>query len=92
MTLTELSASGMPIVATRHCDIPEVVLDGKSGLLAEERDVDGLAEKLAAVIASPGRWGSMGQAGRSHVEEHFDIRKQVQELERVYADCLDGNG
>ena len=92
VTLTELSASGMPIVATRHCDIPAVVLDGKSGLLAEERDVDGLAEKLAAVIASPGTWGAMGQAGRAHVEEYFDIRKQVKELEQVYADCLDGNG
>ena len=68
-----------------------MVLDGKSGLLSEERDVDGLAEKLATVIASPGIWGSMGQAGRAHVEEFFDIRKQVQELERVYADCLDGN-
>lgn len=92
VTLTELSASGMPIVATRHCDIPEVVLDGKSGLLAEERDVDGLAEKLAAVIASPETWGSMGQAGRAHVEEYFDIRKQVKELEQIYADCLDRDG
>lgn len=92
VTLTELSASGMPIVATRHCDIPEVVLDGRSGVLAEERDVDGLAEKLAVVISSPGTWGSMGRAGRAHVEEYFDIRKQVKELERIYSECLDRNG
>lgn len=92
VTLTELSASGMPIVATRHCDIPEVVLEGRNGLLAEERDVDGLAERLAAVIGSPGTWASMGQAGRAHVEEYFDIRKQVKQLERIYSDCLERNG
>ncbi|PWB67539.1 MAG: hypothetical protein C3F14_01985 [Deltaproteobacteria bacterium] len=92
VTLTELSASGMPIVATRHCDIPEVVLEGKSGLLAEERDVDGLAEKLASLVASPEAWIPMGEAGRSHIERCFDIRKQVKELERIYTDLLGGNG
>lgn len=92
VTLTELSASGMPIVATRHCDIPEVVSDGVNGLLAEERDVDGLAKKLAEMIAIPDRWASMGKAGRMHVEEHFEIRKQVRKLEQAYTDCLGGNG
>ena len=87
VTITELSASGMPIVATKHCDIPQVVLDGRSGLLAEERSVEGLADLLARVCDSPGTWEAMGRAGRAHVEERFDIRKQVRELERSYEDC-----
>ena len=89
VTITELSASGMPVVATRHCDIPEVVLDGKSGLLAEEKDVAGLAGHLASLCASPGNWAGMGRAGRAHIEERFDIRKQVKELERHYRMCLE---
>jgi len=84
VTITELSASGMPVVATRHCDIPQIVLDGRSGLLADERDVDGLAALLARICASPQTWEAMGRAGRAHVEERFDIRKQVRELERLY--------
>jgi colanic acid/amylovoran biosynthesis glycosyltransferase len=88
VTITELSASGMPVVATRHCDIPEVVLDGISGLLAEEKDVAGLAGHLGALCASPGKWTEMGRAGRAHIEGRFDIRKQVKELEMHYRACL----
>lgn len=43
VSLVEMAAMGLIIVSTRHCDIPSVVLDGKSGLLAEEHDVKGLA-------------------------------------------------
>jgi len=85
VTITELSASGMPVVATNHCDIPQVVVDGRTGLLAREKDVDGLASRLAELCASPQRWEAMGAAGRAHVETFFDIRKQVKELEKVYA-------
>jgi len=42
--LIEAQASGMPILASSHADIPEVVLDGRSGLLSEERDVDTLGK------------------------------------------------
>ncbi len=87
VTITELSASGMPVVATRHCDIPQIVLDGRSGLLAAERDVEELAALLARVCASPQDWEAMGRAGRAHVEKGFDIRKQVKELERLYEEC-----
>jgi colanic acid/amylovoran biosynthesis glycosyltransferase len=92
VTITELSASGMPVVATRHCDIPQIVLDGRSGLLAEERDVDGLATLLARICASPQTWEAMGRAGRAHVEKNFDIRKQVKELERLYEECRKSSG
>jgi colanic acid/amylovoran biosynthesis glycosyltransferase len=92
VTITELSASGMPVVATRHCDIPQIVLDGRSGLLAEERDVDGLATLLARICASPQTWEGMGRAGRAHVEERFDIRKQVRDLERSYEECRKASG
>ena len=92
VTITELSASGMPVVATRHCDIPQIVLDGRSGLLAEERDVDGLATLLAKICASPQTWDAMGRVGRAHVEERFDIRTQVLELERSYEECRKASG
>ena len=88
VTITEMSASGMPVVATRHCDIPEVVQDGRSGLLAEEKDVDGLAGHLAALCEDPSRWMEMARAGRAHIEARFDIRQQVKDLESTYRKCL----
>ena len=47
MVLQEAQAMGLPVVCTRHSGIPEGILDGKSGFLVPERDVDALADCLA---------------------------------------------
>jgi len=61
--------SGMPILSTTHCDIPEVVLDGRSGYLVPEKDIHALSEKLEYLVKHPKIWPEMGQAGREHVEK-----------------------
>jgi colanic acid/amylovoran biosynthesis glycosyltransferase len=83
-----MSASGMPIISTYHCDIPEVVVDGESGLLVPERDVDALAERLEYLVNHPEKWEEMGRAGRQHIEAEYDVRKQVPKLEKLYAKAL----
>ena len=45
-------------LATRHADIPHVVADGESGLLAPERDVDRLAANLAMLLKEPESWAA----------------------------------
>ena len=74
----------MPVVSTRHCDIPEVVVDRMTGYLSPERDVDALAANLERLINEPTRWESMGRAARAHVEEHDNVRTQVARLEIIY--------
>ena len=88
VALIEMSAYGMPIVSTFHCDIPEVVIDGESGFLAKEKDTDGLAERLEHLINHPELWESIGRAGRKHVEEEFNIVKQAAKLEAIYDSLL----
>jgi colanic acid/amylovoran biosynthesis glycosyltransferase len=88
VTITEFAASGMPILATYHCDIPEVVRHNENGLLAKERDVQGLADNLMNLIAQPERWPNMGRIGREHVEKHFNLTVQVKLLEQRYGDIL----
>lgn len=89
VTIIEASASGMPVLATTHCDIPQVVLNGESGYLVAERDVDALADRLEQLASQPESWPSMGRAGRHHVERIFDTAAQALELERHY-DALTG--
>jgi colanic acid/amylovoran biosynthesis glycosyltransferase len=85
VSLIEAQATGMPIVATRHCDIPEVVVEGESGLLSEERDVDGIAASLERMIAAPaGVWDAMGRAARAHIEKEYNVRTQIARLETLY--------
>lgn len=84
VTLIEFAATGMPIVSTRHCDIPQVVEDGVTGLLADEGDVDGVARRLAELASDPERWEPMGLAARARMERHFDVRALAQALVRRY--------
>jgi colanic acid/amylovoran biosynthesis glycosyltransferase len=84
VTLIEAQATGMPVVATYHCDIPEVVLDGCTGLLAPERDKDALARHLRSFAETPRKLQCMGFAARQHVEAGYDAKRQGIELESIY--------
>jgi len=83
--LLEAQASGLPILTTRHDDIPQVVREGESALLSDAGDVGGLAANMASLAAEPARWASMGRAGRAHVEARHDVRTLAVELEQRYA-------
>jgi len=84
-TLLEAQAARVPVLSTTHADIPEVVLDGESGYLVPERDVDALAERLAWLLGHPGAWQSLGAAGRAHVEANHNVAVQARILEGIYA-------
>ncbi len=84
VTIIEMAATGMPVVSTAHCDIGSVVRDGETGLLANEHDVDGLADHLRTLVAHPERWEEMGTAARRHVEAEYDMRRQGEALARIY--------
>ena len=86
--LLDAQAAGVPVVATTHADIPEYVVDGASGLLAPEGDVDGLADRLRLLLTEPQRWAAMGRAGRRHVEAQYDARQQARRLEAVYDEVV----
>lgn len=82
--LLDAQASGVPVVATRHADIPEYVLDRQSGLLVPERDPAALAECILYLMRHPGSWARMGRAGRQHVEQEYNACRQAERLESIY--------
>ena len=82
--LLDAQASGLPVVSTVHGDIPEYVLDGESGYLAPEGDVDGLTEQLRRCLFAPDAWERLGRSGRRHVEENYNARSQAAALEEIY--------
>lgn len=88
-TLKEAMALGLPVVATRHGGIPELVEDGVSGLLVAERDAAALAAALLQLARQRARWLEMGAAGRRAVEADYDIDRQTRclvELDRALAE------
>jgi colanic acid/amylovoran biosynthesis glycosyltransferase len=72
-TICEAMACGLPVISTRHSGIPEVIEDGVSGYLAEERDVEGLYERM--VLLSKTDIASVSMKGRAVIEMKFDHDK-----------------
>lgn len=72
-TIIEALASGVPVVSTAISGIPEAVLDGRSGLLAPERDAPALADALERMMRDHGLRERCAVEGRRVAESHFSI-------------------
>jgi colanic acid/amylovoran biosynthesis glycosyltransferase len=85
--LVEMQAVGVPIVATRHADIPFVVADADR--LVDEEDVSGLARELVrtASLDELERQARAKQA-RTFVEENHDARLIARRIEALYAEAM----
>jgi len=88
LVLLEAAASGVPVVATRHGGIPEAVEDGSTGYLVPERDAAALGAALDALLAGDSLRARMGREARQLVRERFDLRRQTDRLEQLYAAVL----
>jgi glycosyltransferase involved in cell wall biosynthesis len=82
--LIEAAAIGRPLLATYHSGIPEIVQEGKNGLLAPERDADALAANIVKLLSVPERWPEYAAYGRRLVEAQFNMQKQAARLEEYY--------
>ena len=88
VSIIEMAATGMPVIASRHCDIPEVIEHVAAGLLAEERDVDDLVACLTWLLDRPDRWYDMAANARRRIEQEFDAAQQGRRLARIYEEML----
>jgi colanic acid/amylovoran biosynthesis glycosyltransferase len=86
--ILEAQAAGMPVIATNHADIPNIVVPGQSALLSNERDVEGLVKNIAHLLDHPEQWEIMGKEGRAFVEKFHDIKKEAEALEQKYRSLL----
>jgi glycosyltransferase involved in cell wall biosynthesis len=90
LVFLEAMAFSLPVVATRVSAIPEIVLDGETGLLVEARDPEALAQALGRMLADPEERKAFGRAGRLRLEEAFGLERMVDETERFYIESLRG--
>ena len=84
VVLTEAMALGLLCVGTSHCDIPEIIIDGRTGFLRAEGDVTGLAAVLCSLGSDQRKVEALTLAGRKHVEENFSLSTQLAKMRTVY--------
>lgn len=85
VALMEAMASGLPVVTTRHSGIPELVEHGVSGFLAEEREIEALADHMLAIISKPAQAKEIAANARQKIEDDFQIHKLNSGLARIFA-------
>jgi len=87
VSIIEMAATGMPIVSTKHCDIPHVLSEANAPYLAEERDSEGLYGAIVRLVSSD--WNSLTLSNRRFVEQQFDACRQGEKLYQIYRTLLD---
>lgn len=83
-SMLEAMATGLPVLATRHGGIPEVVVDGVHGLLCPENDVDALVRGLQRLVAEQETRLAMGLNAARMVREDFGLERRIAALEDCY--------
>jgi len=88
MSVLEAMAAGLPVVASAVGGIPELVVDGETGLLVPPGDPDALADALGKLITDPELRQRLGAAGRARAEACFDLPRFRQAHIRLYEELL----
>jgi glycosyltransferase involved in cell wall biosynthesis len=78
--ILEAMAAELPVLATSLSGIPEMVLDGVTGMLVRERDVDEATLALECLLESAELRRLMGRAGRARVRDLFDLDQSADQL------------
>ena len=85
VALMEALAAGLPVVASSLSGIPELVEDGKTGLLVPPGDPEALAEAVLSLVRDPELARGLGERGRARVRDEFDKRGCVSQLDQEIA-------
>ncbi len=86
--LIEAMAMGKAVVATRSGGVPEIVVDGETGVLVRPADPGALAGAVKGLLADPETRQRLGQAGRARAESKFSLAGHAAAIGSVYQDCL----
>jgi len=90
MTLIEASAAETPVVASRVGGVPDIVTDGRTGVLVEAGDAGGLAEAICRLLSNGKLAGAMGKAGRRRVLQSFTWDRVAEGILQLYERICDG--
>jgi len=86
--IVEGMAAGLPVVATNGGGVPEIVVEGETGLLVPMGDAPAMADAIRRMLTQPTLAWKMGEAGRLRVESKFTIKQTASKVEHIYRTLL----
>lgn len=86
----EASAMALPVVATNVHGIPDVVMDGQTGLLVPPKDPEAMAAALGKLVEDVDMRHTLGEAGREFVASQYDWQQNTAQMDTIYENVLKG--
>lgn len=83
VSILEASVAGLPIISTKHAGIPDVVIHQETGLLCDEKDINGMAEIMIWVLKNKEEAIDMGRAGKERIRNNFSMSHHIADLTNV---------
>lgn len=83
LSILEAQAAGIPVVSTYHAGIPDVVIDGETGYLVQENDIEGMASAMGQILADHAKTKAMGHAAKIRCREHFTLSRHILSLQET---------
>ncbi len=80
VSILEAAASALPVVATKHGGIVEIVEEGRTGFLVDEGDVEGMSRAMIRLAQDGELAPRLGRAGRERVAERYSMEKSIGRL------------
>jgi len=85
IVLLDAQTTGMPVISTLHCDIPDEVIDGVTGLLAGEKNVDEICAHIKTFYdMNNDTYQQYSNNARKHIEQNYNAKNNSNALRSVY--------
>jgi glycosyltransferase involved in cell wall biosynthesis len=75
--ILEACASAIPVVSTRHAGIKDVIIENETGLLVDELDISGMADRMIAILEDKNLAKKIGENARVHVKSNYSMRHHI---------------
>ncbi len=81
-------ATGKPVIGTNSGGVPEIIVEGQTGLMVPAQDPAALAEAIEQMLSDPLQAEQMGQAGLQRARKLFDANRVAEQVQQVYRELL----
>lgn len=92
VVITEAGAAGLPVVATAHAGIADVIRHGYTGLLSDEHDIDQMSANIIKLAEDPDLAKRMGSKAREMILENYSLERHINTLNSTIAKAVNANG
>jgi glycosyltransferase involved in cell wall biosynthesis len=89
VAILEAGATGLPVVSTRHAGIPDVVVEGETGLLVDEGDYLGMADAMIQLARDPALAARLGRSAEQRISTNFTSDRTLPQLWSVLLKAID---